>query len=153
MREDRSVQAPLICRLLLLTKHSTSTHAVGAAAKEIEEAHVSEDLELLADFGADVAVAELRAETADNADVRFLVLFGPAKDELLLRGKLMAGENAGTVKAEEDGGGGLGEDAAIQIAAHEEDGELLRDAAAHNLWWQVGGQRRGSGRTIWYQGE
>jgi len=94
--------------------------------------------------------AGLRAEAADHADFRFFVLFGPAKDELLLRGKLMAGKNAGAVKAEENGGGVLGKDAAVQIAADEEDGNLLRDAsaAAHNLWWQARGQRGGSGGTI-----
>jgi len=80
-------------------------------------------------------LAGLCADAADHPDFRFFVLLGPAKDELLLRGKLMAGKNARAVKAEEDGGGGLGEDAAIQIAADEEDGNLLRDAsaAAHNL--------------------
>ncbi len=47
----------------------------------------------------------------------------------------MAGKNAGAVKAQEDGSGVLGENAAIQIAADEEDGNLFRDAsaAAHNL--------------------
>ena len=47
----------------------------------------------------------------------------------------MAGKNAGAVKAEKDGGGVLGEDAAAQIGADEEDGNLFRDAsaAAHNL--------------------
>ena len=32
-----------------------SAQPVGADAEEIEEAHVAEDLKLLADFGADVA--------------------------------------------------------------------------------------------------
>ena len=40
------------------------------------------------------------AEMADDADVGFLVFFGPAEDELLFRGKFVAGENAGTVEAE-----------------------------------------------------
>src|SRR5207245_2661359 len=95
-------------------------------------------------------LAGLRAEAADHSDFRFFVLFGPAKDELLLRGKLMAGKNARAVKAEENGGGVLGKDAAVQIAADEEDGNLLRDAsaAAHNLWWQARGQRGGRGGTI-----
>ena len=80
-------------------------------------------------------LAGLFAEVADDADFGFLVLFGPAKDELLLGGKLVAGKNAGAVKAEENGGGGLGENAAVQIAADEEDGNLFRDAgrATHNL--------------------
>jgi hypothetical protein len=91
----------------------------------------------------------LRAEVADDADFGFLVFFGPAKDELLLRGKLVAGKKAGAVKAEEDGGGVLGEDAAIQIGTDEEDGDFFRDAgrATHNLWWQERGQRGGSGET------
>jgi hypothetical protein len=56
----------------------------------------------------------------------------------------------GAAKAEEDGGSGLGEDAAIEVAPNEEDGNFFRDAsaAAHNLWWQVGGQRSGEGKTI-----
>ena len=80
-------------------------------------------------------LAGLLAKMTDDADFRFAVFFGPAKHELLLGGKLVAGKDAGAVKAEKDGGGGLGEDAAIQIAADEEDGDLLRDAstAAHNL--------------------
>jgi hypothetical protein len=36
----------------------------------------------------------------------------------------------------------LGENAAIQIAADEEDGNFFRNAsaAAHNQWWQACGQ-------------
>lgn len=95
-------------------------------------------------------LAGLRAEVADDADFRFFVFFWPAKDALLLWGKLVTGKNASAVKAEENGGGGLGEDAAIEIAADEQDGDLLRDAsaAAHNLWWQERGQRKGAGETI-----
>lgn len=54
------------------------------------------------------------------------------------------------MKAEEDGGGGFGEDAAVQIGADEEDGDLFGDAsgAAHNLWWQERGQRGGGSGTI-----
>ena len=79
--------------------------------------------------------AGLLADVADNADFGFCVFFRPAKDEFLLWGKLVAGKNAGAVKAEENGGGVLGEDAAAQIGADEEDGNLFRDAsaAAHNL--------------------
>lgn len=75
------------------------------------------------------------AEVADDADFGFFVFFGPAKDELLLGGKFVARKNACAVEAEEDGGGGFGEDAAVQIAADEEDGNLFRDAgrATHNL--------------------
>jgi hypothetical protein len=62
----------------------------------------------------------------------------------------MAGKNAGAVKAEEDGSGGLGENAAVQIAADEEDGNFFRDAAraAHNVWWQACGQKGGGRGTI-----
>jgi hypothetical protein len=86
--------------------------------------------------------AGLRAEVADNADFGFFVLFGPTEDEVLLRVKLVAGKNAGAVKAEEDGGGGLGENTATYVAPNEEDGDFLRNASttAHNLWWQVEGQ-------------
>jgi len=47
----------------------------------------------------------------------------------------MARKNSGPVKAEDDGGGGLGEDPAIQVAPDEQDGDFLRNAssAAHNL--------------------
>ena len=94
--------------------------------------------------------AGLRADVTDDADVGFFVAFGPTKDELLFGGKLVAREDAGAVKAEDDGFGGLGEDAAIQIAADEEDGNFFRDAsaAAHNLLWQASGQKRESGAPI-----
>ena len=92
----------------------------------------------------------LRAELADDADFGFLVALGPAEDEFLFRGELVAGEEAGAMKAEEDSGGGLGKDFAVQVAPDEEDGNFFRDAsrAAHNLWWQERGQREGSGGTI-----
>ncbi len=95
-------------------------------------------------------LAVLRAELADDADFGFRVLIGPAEEELLFGGELVAGEDAGAVKAEEDGIGGLGKDFAIQVAPDEEDGNYFRDAsaAAHNLWWQVGGQREGMSCTI-----
>ena len=95
-------------------------------------------------------LAVLRAELADDTDFGFLVLIGPAEEELLFGGELVAGEDAGAVKAEEDGIGGLGKDFAIQVAPDEEDGDFFRDAsaAAHNQWWQAGGQREGRGRTF-----
>jgi len=43
-------KAPSICRLLLLTKHSTSTQAVGSRAEEFEEAEGPEDSKLLLVF-------------------------------------------------------------------------------------------------------
>jgi hypothetical protein len=94
--------------------------------------------------------AGLRADVTDDADVGFFIALGPAKDELLFGGKLVAREDAGAVKTEDDGFGGLGEDAAVQIAADEEDGNFFRDAsaAAHNLLWQAGGQKGESGAPI-----
>jgi len=59
----------------------------------------------------------LRAELADDADFRFDVAIGATKDELLFGGKLVMGNDAGAVEAEENGVGGLGENLAIEIAA------------------------------------
>ena len=100
-------------------------------------------------------LAGLFAEVADDADFGFFVFFGPAKDELLLGGKFVARKDACAVKAEEDGGGVLGENAAVQIGADEEDGNFFRDTgrATHNLWWQACGQKGARGGTNWYQAE
>jgi hypothetical protein len=89
----------------------------------------------------------LRAELADDADFRFDVAVGATKDELLFGGKLVKGNDAGAVEAEENGVGGLGENLAVEIAADQEDGNLFRNAAAaaHNLLWHVGGQERARG--------
>jgi hypothetical protein len=109
------------------------------------------EIEILVEEGDAVGVAAgLLAEVADDADFGFLVALGPAEDELLLRGELVAGEEAGAVKAEEDRGGVLGKDFAVQVAPDEEDGNFFRDAAraAHNLLWQGTGQREGRGGTI-----
>jgi hypothetical protein len=83
----------------------------------------------------------LSAELADDADFGFDVAIGAAKDELLLGGKFVMGNDAGTVEAEENGVGGLGEDFAVEIAADQEDGNLFRNAAAatHNLLWHACG--------------
>ena len=92
------------------------------------------EIESLIEEGDAVGVEmALSANVTDDADVGFLVFFGPAEDELLLGRELVAGEDAGAVKAEEDGGGALGEHAAIQIGTDEEDGDFFRDAgrAAH----------------------
>jgi hypothetical protein len=108
------------------------------------------EIEMRIEKGDAVGVpAGLLADLADDADFGFLVAFGPAEDEFLLRGKLVAGKDAGAVKAEEDGGGGLGKDFAVEVAPDEEDGDFLRkaSASAHNLLWQAGGQREGSGGT------
>ena len=72
--------------------------------------------------------ASLLADVADNADVGFLVFFGPAEDELLFGRKLMAREDACAVQTEEDGAGAFGEHAAVQIGTDEEDGNFLRNA-------------------------
>ena len=94
--------------------------------------------------------ALLRAELADDPDFRFLVAIRSAKDHLLFGAELMAGKDARAVEAEEDGLGGLGENAAVEIAADQDDGDFLRNAAAaaHNLLWQACGQSRGRGETI-----
>ena len=92
----------------------------------------------------------LRAELADDADFRFDVAIGATKDELLLGGKLVMGNDAGAVEAEENGVGGLGENLAVEIAADQEDGNFFRDAAAaaHNLLWHAGGHEGGRGGSI-----
>jgi len=80
----------------------------------------------------------VRANVTNDADFRFFVVLGPAKNEFLLRRQLMPGEDAGTVQAEEDGFGGFGKHTAVEIAPDEENGDFLRDAAApaHNLLGQ-----------------
>lgn len=111
----------------------------------------SPEIEVLVEEGDAVGVrAVLLAELADDVDIGFLVALRPAEDKLLLGGKLMAGEEAGAVKAEQDRGGGIGKDFAVQVAPDEEDGDFFRDAAraAHNLWWQERGQREWRGETI-----
>ena len=84
------------------------------------------------------------AHLADDADGGFGVAIGTTQDKLLLGRKLVMGNDAGAVEAEEDGIGGLGEDFAIEIAADQEDGNFFRDAAsdAHNLLWHVESQSR-----------
>ena len=95
-------------------------------------------------------LAVLRADLADDANVGLLVLVRPAEDELLFGGKLVAGKNAGAVKAEENSGSALGKHAAVQIGTDEEDGNFFGDAgrAAHDQWWQARGQSGGGSRTI-----
>jgi len=92
------------------------------------------------------------AHLADDADGGFGVAIGAAEDELLLGRKLVMGNDAGAVEAEEDGVGGLGENLAIKIAADQDDGDFLRDAAgdAHNLLWQERGQSGARGGPISY---
>jgi hypothetical protein len=94
--------------------------------------------------------ALLRAKLADDADFRFDVALGATKDELLLGGKLVMGNDAGAVEAEENGVGGLGENLAVEIAADQEDGDFFRNAAAatHNLQWHAGGHEGVCGGSI-----
>ncbi len=90
--------------------------------------------------GVDTGVG---ADLTDDADFGFFVAVGDAKDEFLFGRELMRGDDAGAVKAEEDGLCRLRENLAIQIAADEEDGKFIRNAAAaaHNLWWQARSHR------------
>ena len=99
--------------------------------------------------------AGLLADLADDADVGFLVFFRPAEDEFLFGRKLVAREDAGAVKAEKDGGGALGEHAAVQIGADEDDGDLFRDTsrAAHRERWASGRPWRAGGRNNLVPGE
>jgi len=85
-----------------------------------------------------------RTDLADDADDGFAIAIGATKDQFLFRGKLVTGNDGGAVEADDDGGGGFGENRAIEIAADQEDGNFLRDAGseAHNLLWQARGQRR-----------
>ena len=109
------------------------------------------EIEIGIEEGNSIGVlAVLLADVADNADIGFFVALGPAEDELLLGRELVAGEEAGAVKAEEHGGGVLGKDFAVQVAPDEEDGNFFRNAssAAHKLWWQACGQKETGGGTI-----
>jgi hypothetical protein len=94
--------------------------------------------------------ALLSAELADDTDFRFLVELRATEDHLLFGAELMTGEEARAVEAKEDGLGGLGENAAAQIAADQDDGDFLRNAsaAAHNLLWQAGSQSSARGEPI-----
>lgn len=75
------------------------------------------------------------ADLADHPDLGFLVALGPTKDHLLFRTKLVLGEKAYTVQAEENGLRLFGENLARQIGADQDDGNLFGDASAsaHNL--------------------
>ena len=89
---------------------------------------------------------------ADDADGSFAVAIGATKDELLFGGKFVMRNDAGAVEAEEDGVGRLGKNFAVKIAADQKDGNFFRNAAsdAHNLQWQMTGQRRGCEGTFQY---
>jgi hypothetical protein len=90
------------------------------------------------------------ADLADDADGGFAKAIGATKDELLLGGEFVMGNDAGTMEAEEDGVGGFGENLAVEIAADQEDGNFFRNAAsdAHNLQWHGGGQSQGRSESI-----
>jgi len=62
-------------------------------------------------------------------------IFGRSQRRELRSPKLRRGSTAGAVEADDGGGGGLGENRAVQIADDQEDGNFLRDAGseAHNL--------------------
>jgi len=80
--------------------------------------------------------ARLFANLADDADVGLLVFVGPAGDELLFGGKLMAGKNAGAVKVRRTV---IGRSENMRPSKSEpiRDGDFFGDAgiAAHDLWW------------------
>src|SRR5580704_6925657 len=90
------------------------------------------------------------ADLADDADGGFAKAIGATKDELLLGGKLVVGNDAGTMEAEKEGVGGFRENFAVEIAADQEDGNFFRNAAsdAHNLQWHGGGQSEGWKESI-----
>jgi len=90
------------------------------------------------------------ADLADDADGGFSVAIGTTKDEFLLGGKFVMGNDACAMEAEEDGVGGLGENLAVEIAADQEDGNFFRNAAsdAHNLLWHETGQSEGESESI-----
>ena len=92
----------------------------------------------------------LRAELANDPDFRFDIAIGATKDELLFWGKLVMGNDARAVEAEENGVGGFRENLTVEIAADQEDGNFFRNAAAaaHNLLGQARGQREGPWGTI-----
>src|SRR5260370_169849 len=70
------------------------------------------EIEILVEEGRAVGVETgLFADLADDADVGFLVFFGPAEDELLFRGKFVAGENARTAEGEDGRKGAVGKTA------------------------------------------
>ena len=96
--------------------------------------------------------ALVRAELADDADFRFDIAIRATKDELLFGRKLVMGNDAGAVEAEEHGVGGLRENFAVEIAADQEDGDFFGDASsdAHNLLWQASGQNRAEREPIGY---
>lgn len=50
----------------------------------------------------------MRPDVAHDANIGFLVFFGPAQDEFLFGRKFVLRKDAGAVKAKEDGTGVLG---------------------------------------------
>jgi hypothetical protein len=70
------------------------------------------------------------AEAADEADVGFPAGIGETHREDFIWSELVAGENAGTVEAEDKGVRFLGEDATGGVRSKEEDGDFFRDATA-----------------------
>lgn len=108
------------------------------------ESHLPEIFHVIKErnvVGVYAGVVGVISDLADDADFRFLVAFGPAKNHLLFGRKLVPGKKAGTVEAEENGLRFLGENLACQVGADQDDGNLFGDASAsaHNLLWQKEG--------------
>jgi hypothetical protein len=72
--------------------------------------------------GVDVV---LRSDFTDDADFSFAIGVEGAEIQLLLGKEFEAGENAGTVLAEDDGVGVLGKRLSVGVAAHKDNGNLL----------------------------
>lgn len=103
--------------------------------------HLPEIFNVVKERNAVGVCARILSDLPDHADFRFFVAFGPAKDHFLCGRKLVPGENASAVQAEENGLRFFGENPARKIGTDQDDGDFLRDASAsaHNLLWQEGG--------------
>ena len=94
----------------------------------------------------------LRAELADDADFRFDVALGATKDELLFGGKLVMGNDAGAVEAEENGVGGLGENLPSRSLPIRRMGICLgMRLLLRTTCCGTQAAKKGVGGSIWYQ--
>ena len=79
----------------------TLFEAIGAMAEEVEKAKVAEDLELLADFGADVAVWHSRCSDScgdsENENCCGVGREVPGSQQANVRAKLHEGKRIGEV--------------------------------------------------------
>jgi len=118
------------------------------------EFHLPEIFNVIKESNAVPVNSGVFTDLADHADLGFLVAFGPSKNHLLFRTKLVLGEKTCTVQAEENGLRLLGENLARQIGADQDDGNLLGDASAsaHNLQGQERGHKQGARGPISYPG-